>query len=156
MNNNTQLQQQQQQQQRLRALDMDKWDINEKSDELAYRFDVSGFRPEQLTVELHGDEIVVKGEHKEQKEGLSVHNRFSRSVRLPDAIVRESIHCVLEDDNHNNNNASSARLCVCGKRQPTQEQQQQLKEEKHKVNTCTIPVKVVNDESKQQQQEEKQ
>uniref|UniRef100_A0A183C835 SHSP domain-containing protein n=1 Tax=Globodera pallida TaxID=36090 RepID=A0A183C835_GLOPA len=147
VNNNTQ----QQQKQQLRDSDMDKWHINENSDELAYRFDVSGFRPEQLTVELHGDEIVVKGEHKEQKEGLSVHNRFSRSVRLPEAIVRESIRCVLEgDDDHNN--ALSARLCVCGKRQPTK----QLEEEKkHKeATTYTIPVKVVDDESKQQQQQQ--
>jgi HSP20 family molecular chaperone IbpA len=37
---------------------------------LSYKVDVSGFRPEELKVELGNNEIVVQGEHKEQNEGI--------------------------------------------------------------------------------------
>ena len=42
--------------------------INERGD-LTYKVDVSGFRPEELKVEMQGNEIMVRGEHKEQNEG---------------------------------------------------------------------------------------
>ena len=38
---------------------------------LTYKVDVSGFRPEELNVEVQGNEIVVRGEHKEQNQGLA-------------------------------------------------------------------------------------
>uniref|UniRef100_A0A183C6I6 SHSP domain-containing protein n=1 Tax=Globodera pallida TaxID=36090 RepID=A0A183C6I6_GLOPA len=34
---------------------------------------VSGFRPEEITVELKDNEIIVEGEHREQNQGESVH-----------------------------------------------------------------------------------
>jgi HSP20 family molecular chaperone IbpA len=30
--------------------------------------DVSGFRPEEINVEMQGNEIIVRGEHKEQND----------------------------------------------------------------------------------------
>jgi HSP20 family molecular chaperone IbpA len=42
--------------------------MNEKG-EFTYKVDASGFRPEELKVELQGNEIVLQGEHKEQNEG---------------------------------------------------------------------------------------
>ena len=47
--------------------------INEQGD-LNYKVDVSGFRPEELNVEVQGNEIVVRGEHREQNQGVAKKN----------------------------------------------------------------------------------
>ena len=44
--------------------------MDQATGDLTYQVDVSGFHPDELKVDLHGDEIVIKGEHKEQNEGL--------------------------------------------------------------------------------------
>ena len=79
--------------------------MNEKG-EFTYKVDASGFRPEELKVELQGNEIVLQGEHKEQNDGESVHRQFIRRVLIPDQIQRESIKCDLDN---------RGRLCVSGK-----------------------------------------
>uniref|UniRef100_A0A914HE98 SHSP domain-containing protein n=1 Tax=Globodera rostochiensis TaxID=31243 RepID=A0A914HE98_GLORO len=74
------------------------------SGELSYKVDVSGFRSEEVNVELKGNEIVVEGEHREQKQGESVHRQFSRRVLIPEGIQKESIKCKLD----------WGRLCITG------------------------------------------
>uniref|UniRef100_A0A914H2D1 SHSP domain-containing protein n=1 Tax=Globodera rostochiensis TaxID=31243 RepID=A0A914H2D1_GLORO len=64
--------------------------------ELSYKVDVSGFRPEEVKVELKDNEIVVEGEHREQNDGESVHRQFSRRVLIPEGIKKESIKCELD------------------------------------------------------------
>lgn len=49
-------------------------DISEKGD-LTYQVDVSGFHPEELQVSLEGDDVVIKGEHKEQTQGIKYAGR---------------------------------------------------------------------------------
>uniref|UniRef100_A0A183BHY4 SHSP domain-containing protein n=1 Tax=Globodera pallida TaxID=36090 RepID=A0A183BHY4_GLOPA len=74
------------------------------SGELSYKVDVSGFRPEEVNVELKGNEIVVEGEHREQNQGESVHRQFCRRVLIPEGIQKESIKCELD----------GGRLCITG------------------------------------------
>ena len=96
--------------------------VNEKG-EFNYKVDASGFRPEELKVELQGNEIVVCGEHKEQNEGESVHRQFTRRVLIPDQIQRDSIKCDLDDQ---------GRLCVSGKKEMPEGQGQ----------TRSIPIEI--------------
>ena len=42
----------------------------EPNGDFAYKVDASGFRPEELSVEIHGNGIVIKGEHREQNRGI--------------------------------------------------------------------------------------
>jgi HSP20 family molecular chaperone IbpA len=42
----------------------------EPSGEFSYKVDASGFRPEELSVEVHGKEVVIKGEHIEKTERI--------------------------------------------------------------------------------------
>uniref|UniRef100_A0A183CQM2 SHSP domain-containing protein n=1 Tax=Globodera pallida TaxID=36090 RepID=A0A183CQM2_GLOPA len=74
------------------------------SGELSYKVDVSGFRSEEVNVKVKGNEIVVEGEHREQKQGESVHRQFSRRVLIPESIQKESIKCELD----------GGRLCITG------------------------------------------
>uniref|UniRef100_A0A914HGE7 SHSP domain-containing protein n=1 Tax=Globodera rostochiensis TaxID=31243 RepID=A0A914HGE7_GLORO len=74
------------------------------SGELSYKVDVSGFRPEEIKVELKDNEIIVEGEHREQNQGESVHRQFSRRVLIPEGIKKESIKCELD----------GGRLCITG------------------------------------------
>uniref|UniRef100_A0A183C1R2 SHSP domain-containing protein n=1 Tax=Globodera pallida TaxID=36090 RepID=A0A183C1R2_GLOPA len=74
------------------------------SGELSYKVDVSGFRPEEINVELKDNEIIVEGEHREQNQGESVHRQFSRRVLIPEGIQKESIKCELD----------GGRLCITG------------------------------------------
>ncbi|KAI3415388.1 hypothetical protein GPALN_004996 [Globodera pallida] len=72
--------------------------------ELSYKVNVNGFRPEEIKVELKGNEIVVQGEHREQNEGESVYYQFARRAVIPEGVQKESIKCQLD----------SGRLCITG------------------------------------------
>lgn len=63
------------------------------SNELNFCCNVAGYNPDELTVDLEGDEIVIKGEHKQSSKGQSVHRTFIRSVTVPKNINKESIKC---------------------------------------------------------------
>jgi len=42
----------------------------EPNGDFTYKVDVSGFRPEEMTVEVQGNEVVITGEHREQNQGI--------------------------------------------------------------------------------------
>ncbi|KAL3093819.1 hypothetical protein niasHT_021648 [Heterodera trifolii] len=69
--------------------------VSNKGD-FTYKVDVGGFRPEEINVEVVGNEIVVNGEHREQNDNESVHRQFSRRVLIPEGIQKESIKCELD------------------------------------------------------------
>ncbi|KAI3414231.1 hypothetical protein GPALN_011689 [Globodera pallida] len=87
---------------------------------LIRRVYVSGFRPEEITVELKDNEIIVEGEHREQNQGQfllrdyavhefktnpeSLHRQFCRRVLIPKGIQKESIKCELH----------AGHLCIIG------------------------------------------
>jgi HSP20 family molecular chaperone IbpA len=59
--------------------------------------EIDGFRPEELKVDLEGDEVVVQGEHKYEDERQSIQRTFARKFKLPEGIDKESIRCELDD-----------------------------------------------------------
>ncbi|KAF7629856.1 SHSP domain-containing protein [Meloidogyne graminicola] len=78
----------------------------EPNGDFTYKVDASGFRPEELKVEVHGNEIVISGEHQEKNQGESVHRQFVRRVCVPEGIKNESIKCDMDNAGH---------LCVTAK-----------------------------------------
>uniref|UniRef100_A0A914Q8B0 SHSP domain-containing protein n=1 Tax=Panagrolaimus davidi TaxID=227884 RepID=A0A914Q8B0_9BILA len=64
---------------------------------LKYRIDARGFKPEELKVDIEGDHIVVRAEHKEEHDGESVHRSFIRSVAIPKDIQKEGLKCDLDE-----------------------------------------------------------
>jgi HSP20 family molecular chaperone IbpA len=61
-----------------------------------YRVDVSGFRPEEIQVNLEGDEFLIQASHDERHTGEAVHREFTRRVRIPDGIQKETIRCDID------------------------------------------------------------
>jgi len=72
-----------------------------------YKVDASGFRPQELKVDVEGDDLVVRGEHREENHGEQVERTFFRRVRLPEGIHRDSVKCEMDE---------RGRLTVCGAR----------------------------------------
>uniref|UniRef100_A0AC34RMT9 SHSP domain-containing protein n=1 Tax=Panagrolaimus sp. JU765 TaxID=591449 RepID=A0AC34RMT9_9BILA len=63
-----------------------------------YAVNVGGFKPEELKVDIEGDELVVKGDHKEHHNGESVHRQFVRRMTLPKKSCKDSIKCDLDEN----------------------------------------------------------
>ncbi|KAL7076921.1 hypothetical protein ACQ4LE_003870 [Meloidogyne hapla] len=68
----------------------------EPNGDFTYKVDVSGFLPEELTVEVQGNEFVITGENNKQFEGESVHRQFTRRVYIPEGIKKETFKCVMD------------------------------------------------------------
>jgi len=74
--------------------------------DITYTVDTTGYRSEELNVEMEGDDICVRGDHKESREGETVHRQFVRRVRIPsEGYDRDAIKCELDADGR-------LRLCV--------------------------------------------
>ncbi|KAI6230888.1 Small HSP21-like protein [Aphelenchoides fujianensis] len=85
-----------------RSADRDaaEWAADFRADEsggLALRCPTGGFRPEELSVELDGDRLVLAGRHAEERDGESVERHFRRVVRLPPHSDAARITCELDD-----------------------------------------------------------
>lgn len=80
-----------------------------------FRCNVAGYKPEELSVDLEGSDLVVKGEHKDTSEGnQSLHRTFHSRVRLPEAVKKDSLECSLDE---------KGRLEIRAERQPIPEDQ---------------------------------
>uniref|UniRef100_A0A914CIS3 SHSP domain-containing protein n=1 Tax=Acrobeloides nanus TaxID=290746 RepID=A0A914CIS3_9BILA len=73
--------------------------IKENGD-FEYKVDASGFRPEELKVDLEGDEIIITANHEEKHEHESVMRHFARRLRIPEHIQKESLQCDLDKRGH--------------------------------------------------------
>jgi len=73
-----------------------------------YQLDASGFHPNELKVSVEGEQIVVTGEHRESTDGESVERIFTRSVRIPTGIQKDSIQCSVDEQ---------GQMCVVGTQQ---------------------------------------
>ena len=62
-----------------------------------YRVDCRGFSPEELKVAVEGDALVIRGEHKSEKENELIQRSFLRRVTLPKDVKKEAIKCDLDD-----------------------------------------------------------
>uniref|UniRef100_A0A914CAD3 SHSP domain-containing protein n=1 Tax=Acrobeloides nanus TaxID=290746 RepID=A0A914CAD3_9BILA len=72
------------------------WDVTE-DEKFQFGCEIDGFRPEELKVDLEGDEVVVQGEHKYEDERQTIQRTFARKFKLPEGIDKESIRCELDD-----------------------------------------------------------
>ena len=59
----------------------------------SWKCNVAGYKPEELKVDLEGNQLVVRGEHEESREGESVRRSFQRRVVLPEGVTQDSIKC---------------------------------------------------------------
>ncbi|KAI1700133.1 hsp20/alpha crystallin family domain-containing protein [Ditylenchus destructor] len=65
-----------------------------------YKVDVQGYRKEELVVDVVGDDVKVKGEHKSKTEDETVERSFSRTVRIPKGIHKDTIECRIDNKGH--------------------------------------------------------
>jgi HSP20 family protein len=78
-------------------------DIEEKDDAYVVQVELPGVKPEDVTIELIGNELSVAGEVKEeQREGvvrrrMRRYGRFEFRVTLPDQLDAEKVDAALED-----------------------------------------------------------
>jgi HSP20 family molecular chaperone IbpA len=64
----------------------------------SYRFrcNVAGYMPEELKVDLEGNQLVLSGEHKQEDGDQSVHRTFVRRTLLPEDVLKDSIQCHID------------------------------------------------------------
>ena len=73
-------------------------DLNEDpSKGYTYRCSVAGYCPEELKVDVEGNELIIKGEHKSSGEGQSLQRCFTRRFTLPQDINKEDIQCNINE-----------------------------------------------------------
>lgn len=61
-------------------------------------FDVSQFKPEEVTVRTQESSLVVYAKHEEQHEKKSMSREFNRRVDIPSNIDPQSLQCFIRDD----------------------------------------------------------
>ena len=74
-------------------------DVAETDNQIEVKMDVPGMKPEEVTVEVQGNTLVVSGEHKEEKEekGKTFHRierktgSIQRSITLPCKVQEDKI-----------------------------------------------------------------
>ncbi|KAL3105012.1 hypothetical protein niasHT_028544 [Heterodera trifolii] len=93
--------------------------MNVHDGNFTFTVDVSGFRPEEIKMEMDKNVIVISGEHREQKYHESVHRQFTRRVLIPEGIKSENIVCGVEN----------GRLCIFGTREGGRTNQAEAEEE---------------------------
>jgi HSP20 family protein len=68
------------------------FDIDDRENEIVVRADAPGFEPEDFNVEIVGDSLVLRAEHKEEGNGRSYrHGRLYRRVTLPHGVEADKI-----------------------------------------------------------------
>uniref|UniRef100_A0A915D850 SHSP domain-containing protein n=1 Tax=Ditylenchus dipsaci TaxID=166011 RepID=A0A915D850_9BILA len=63
----------------------------------SFKCSVAGYRPEELNVDVEGEELVIQGKHQQQGNGQSIHRTFERRVTLPESVDKRSIQCNLDE-----------------------------------------------------------
>jgi HSP20 family molecular chaperone IbpA len=70
------------------------FEMEERESELVARAEMPGFEPNEFEVLLRGNELTVRGEHKEPAEGEAVEPRYARLERtmtLPPGVEAEKV-----------------------------------------------------------------
>ena len=69
--------------------------VEEKADEkdgkFAVKVDFRGFKPEEITVQLRGNEMTITGEHKSDEGGSQLSSDYSRRFILPGDVDLSSV-----------------------------------------------------------------
>lgn len=80
-------------------------DLKESDKDVTVRLDLPGVEAKEVDIQLNGNQLVVSGERKEEKEekGETYHRierrsgRFSRSMILPCAVQEDEIDATMKD-----------------------------------------------------------
>ncbi|WP_437229880.1 Hsp20/alpha crystallin family protein [Planctomicrobium sp. SH661] len=83
----------------LEGMKVPSMDLSETEKTFEVQLDVPGFKPEEVHVELQGDTLLIRGDHKEEKEekGKTFHRierrsgSIRRSIPLPAAVDQEKV-----------------------------------------------------------------
>jgi HSP20 family protein len=70
-------------------------DVEDKENEVVVRTEAPGYEPDEFDVQLSGNHLIVKAEHKEEQKGEAGssyrYGRFHRMVPLPHGVEPENI-----------------------------------------------------------------
>ena len=74
--------------------------VEEKEDDGKFetKLDVSGFKPEEIKIQLHGKELIVSGERKLEDGRANRSSGFSHCILLPDDVVVSSVRSRLSKE----------------------------------------------------------
>ena len=81
----------------IQKLERNLGEMNMNEDPYSYRCSVAGYFPEELKVNVEGNELVIKGEHKNSGDGQSVQRWFTRRFTLPQNINKDRIQCNINE-----------------------------------------------------------
>ena len=67
--------------------------VEEKTDDSKFetKLDFSGFKPEEIKIQLRGNELSISGKHISEDDGLYRSRDYSRRILLPDDVVLSSV-----------------------------------------------------------------
>jgi len=63
-----------------------------------YKINTQGFKPDELNVDLDGEQLIVSGKHMESSQNEQVVRNFERRVMLPATVDKSTIHCDLDQE----------------------------------------------------------
>ncbi|KAH7723463.1 small HSP21-like protein [Aphelenchoides avenae] len=81
----------------LHELERQLGDVSTDEGNFNWQCNVNGYRPDELKVDLEGDQLVVRGEHRDAREGETVFRSFERRMTLPEGARKEAIRCDLDN-----------------------------------------------------------
>ncbi|XP_076471346.1 small heat shock protein p36-like [Babylonia areolata] len=62
------------------------------------RFDVSEFKPEEVSVKVQDNKLIVNARHQEKTAQSSVSREYSRQVDIPGGVDQDTLNCLLSKD----------------------------------------------------------
>ncbi|XP_022207344.2 alpha-crystallin A chain-like [Nilaparvata lugens] len=82
-----------------RLLDSEISNVEEDANNFKVNLDVQQFKPEEISVKLSGDSVVIEGKHEERKDKHGfVSRQFCRRYQLPDNVDLEKLESHLSSD----------------------------------------------------------
>ena len=73
-------------------------DAGDGSKKFRVSFEVSQFKPEEISVRTQDNKLIVNAKHEEKGEGKSLSREFSRQVDIPRHINADKLSCTLSND----------------------------------------------------------
>ncbi|KAH7720998.1 small HSP21-like protein [Aphelenchoides avenae] len=65
-----------------------------------WKCSIAGYLPDELKVDLEGNQLVVTAQHEEGRKGETVYRSLKRRCVLPEGISKESIKCHIDHHGH--------------------------------------------------------
>uniref|UniRef100_A0AC34R1L5 SHSP domain-containing protein n=1 Tax=Panagrolaimus sp. JU765 TaxID=591449 RepID=A0AC34R1L5_9BILA len=71
-----------------------------KNDEFKFSYDVTGYKPEELKIDVEGRELIINGYHQSENEHEKIEHQFTRKLLIPDYVDLETINGSIDEDKH--------------------------------------------------------